>query len=286
MGSILGDFFKDIGSGIDKVSDGEILDGVSDIIGGTLAGAGRTIGFTAKTIGDAALSVGNLINDIFGDGEVSQDEISEENLPLLGWITHIGMLAKMAKLDGRVSREEIEFMENLISDWNMDEESVSVVHGIFREARDSSQSIFDLAQIFSRAKQDDVDARIAVYVQLWRMALADASGAEEKLMVLKALPGALGLKDEIYDEVVARLEAGQCHGDDQQTLEESYVVLGCSSEADDAEVRRCYKEKMAQYHPDAISGKDLAPGFVECANRESAKINAAYEAIRKARGMR
>ena len=97
MGSIAGDFFRAFGSGIDKLSDGEIWDGISDIVGGTLDGVGRTVGFVAKTIGDTASAVGDVVNDIFGDGEISQDEINEEDLPFLGLIAHVGMLAKMAK---------------------------------------------------------------------------------------------------------------------------------------------------------------------------------------------
>ena len=286
MASIAGDFFRAIGSGIDKLSEGELWDGVTDIVSGTLDGAGRTVGFAAKTIGDTASAVGDVINDIFGDGEISQDEITQEDLPLLGFIAHIGMLAKMAKLDGVVSQEEIQFMESLISEWNLQREGIENVKNIFREAKDSDQSIFELAQIFTKANPDDVEARVGVYIQLWQMALIDRIGAEEKLVVLRNLPEALGLKDEIFDDVVARLQAENENDNGRQTLEECFAILGCSPCASDAEVRRCYKEKIAQYHPDAISGKNLAPGFVEFANQQSARINAAYEVIKQARGMR
>jgi DnaJ like chaperone protein len=177
-------------------------------------------------------------------------------------------------------------MESLISQWNLQGDGIENVHKIFREAKDSDQSIFELAQIFAQAHADDGEARVGVYIQLWQMALVDDAGAEEKSVVLRSLPEVLGLGDEIFDEVVARLQAENENDNCQQTLEECFAILGCSPYASDAEVRRCYKEKMAQYHPDAISGKNLAPGFVEFANQQSARINAAYEFIKQARGMR
>lgn len=135
-------FFKTVGQGVDKVAEGEVLDGLSDIIGGTVSGTGRVIGSTLEAVGDATSFVGTLIDELFGDGEISLDEISDQNLPMLGFIARVGMLAKMAKADGRVSHQEIECMEELISAWNLDDEIVEYVHNIFRAAKDSGQSIY------------------------------------------------------------------------------------------------------------------------------------------------
>lgn len=41
---------------------------------------------------------------------------------------------------------------------------------------------------------------------------------------------------------------------------------------------------MAAFHPDKIQGKDLDPEWLELANQKSVEINAAYEAIKAARG--
>lgn len=284
MSSILGDFFKKIGSGVDKLSDGNIWDGLGDILGGTLTGAGRTVGFAAKTIGKVASSTGDFISDISSEGV--EDELSEEDILLLGVYAHIGMLAKMAKIDGRVSRLEIKCMEELISEWGLDEEVEVSVKNIFRETKDLDEDIFQFAELFLKVNEDDVDRRKSVYVELWRMAQADDSGAEKKIEVLRTIPRFLGLPDEIFDEVVEVLFSGADSQSEEQLSNDHYEVLGCSSDASNTEVRRCYKEKIAQYHPDVISSKDLAPGFIEFANQQAARINAAYEAIKAERGMR
>lgn len=46
-------------------------------------------------------------------------------------------------------------------------------------------------------------------------------------------------------------------------LADAYELFGCSSASRDEELKRRCRELMAQYHPDVIAGKKLAPGFVE-----------------------
>jgi len=43
MGTILGDFFKKVGGGLDKMFDGEIIDGLGDVLGAPIDVAGRTV---------------------------------------------------------------------------------------------------------------------------------------------------------------------------------------------------------------------------------------------------
>lgn len=94
MGSILGDFFKTVGRGVDKVSEGEVLDGLSDILGGTVSSTGRAIGSTLEVVGKATSLVGEIIDELFGDGEITPNEISDENLPLLGFIAHVSFASR------------------------------------------------------------------------------------------------------------------------------------------------------------------------------------------------
>lgn len=286
MGSILGDFFKTVGRGVDKVSEGDVLDGLSDILGGTVSSTGRAIGSTLEVVGKATSLVGEIIDELFGDGEITPNEISDENLPLLGFIAHVGMLAKMAKADGRVSPQEIECMEELIASWNLGDEAVENVHNIFRAAKDSDQSIYELAEVFTIANNQDRAARLDMYYNLWAMALSDDLGMNDKLSILQSIPEFLGLENAVYCDVLAKLQMPHVKGDASKSLDCYYEILGCPPDASDAEVRRRYKEKIAQFHPDVISGKNLAPAFIEFANQQAAKLNEAFEAIKAARGMR
>lgn len=294
MATILGDWLKDVGNGLGKVFDGDILEGVGQVLGGTLKGAGRTIGFAGKTLGEAGNAVGNLIDGIFDDGQISPDEIPGEDKPTILLTSAVAVFAKMAKADGRVTRPEIDFLSAWIANLGLTGEDAQALKELANEAKSDEHSIEDYARLFYAASNCNTDVTASFYLDMVRMALADGEVSDEEGEILASIPECLGLDPGILDYISEHPEVLDGGDDGQEAsgssggfgLEECYKTLGCSPDATDAEVRRCYKKQMAQYHPDAISGKDLAPAFIEFANQQSARINQAYETIKAARGMR
>ncbi len=63
-----------------------------------------------------------------------------------------------------------------------------------------------------------------------------------------------------------------------------YSVLGCSSSSSDEEIKKCYREQLARYHPDKFIGQKLDEDFVALASRKFQEIQEAYGRIRSARG--
>ena len=51
MGTILGDLFKNVGGGLGKVFDGEILRGLGDVLGGVGGAVGRTVNGALNLVG-------------------------------------------------------------------------------------------------------------------------------------------------------------------------------------------------------------------------------------------
>ena len=284
-GSIIGDFFSDLGKGLGKVFDGNVFEGVGGIVDGTLKGAFRTIGYAGKTLGE-------LTDAIFEDGQISSDEIPDEDKPACILASAVGMLAKMAKADRCVNRNETQFLSTWLDGLELNDE-IKQDYKIFanEQTKDASRTIYDHAELFAVATDANEDIAVDMYVNLWRMALADGEISAEEVVILREIPIVLGLDNGIFNTVCEHPEI--LSGGDpippapqDQSIDACYLILGCSPDASNAEVKRCYKAQMSQYHPDAISGKNLAPGFIEFANLQSAKINAAYETIKSVRGMR
>ncbi len=67
------------------------------------------------------------------------------------------------------------------------------------------------------------------------------------------------------------------------SLEDAYQVLGVSSEASDAEIKRQYRRLMSENHPDKLAAKGLPENMREMAKERTSEIGNAYERIRKAR---
>ena len=272
MGTILGDFFKKVGGGLGKVFDGEIIDGVGDVLGGVIDGAGRTV--------DSALNLVGL-----------GDEKPEPGTILL--LGEVALLAKMAKADGRVDKSEIGFVKAFFDDLELDIDVRRNLQNFFNEQKKNIDDAAEWANAILQAAielnpGDDsggFDIRLQIYRHLFMMALADGEIDDAEVALLRAIPDPLGFKPEVFDLVVAEFAGGDedegSSGD--AALAEAYATLGVLSDATDAEVKKAWKKKLAAFHPDKIQGKDLDPEWVELANQKSAEINQAYETIQAAR---
>ena len=268
MGTILGDFFKKVGSGLDKMFDGEILDGIGDVLGAPIDVAGRTV---------------NSVLNLVGLGDEDLDPASK------AMIFEIAILAKMAKVDGRVDRSEIAFMSAKFDEWGLDAEAKKNLKAFFNEQKkdvsDVLQCAGTAAHFAALASPDDdgIDLRVNIYRDLFLMAAADGELDENEVALLRAIPDALGLKDEAFEMMAHALFGGDDEENGDAALAEAYATLGVSPDASDAEVKKAWKKKLAAFHPDKIQGKDLDPEWGELANQKSAEINQAYETIKAAR---
>ncbi|MCQ2191155.1 MAG: TerB family tellurite resistance protein [Paludibacteraceae bacterium] len=68
------------------------------------------------------------------------------------------------------------------------------------------------------------------------------------------------------------------------SVSEAYDILGVSGNASDAEVKKAYRALAMQYHPDRVSG--LGDEAVRQATESMRQINAAWDVLKEARGMK
>ena len=63
-----------------------------------------------------------------------------------------------------------------------------------------------------------------------------------------------------------------------------YHELGVSKDASESAIKKAYRDLVRENHPDTLMAKGMPAEFVELANEKLAKINDAYDRIKKARG--
>ena len=270
MGSIIGDFFKQLGKGIDKITDGQILSGLDEMISAPGAAIGRTI--------DGALGLVGL-----------GGEKLEPGTRLL--LCEIALLAKMAKADGRVDKSEIAVATSIFDALGLDDEARKTLQRFFNDQKknvsDAAEWANGLREAAAEMDPDDEDGgfelRLDAYRKLFAMALADGELDEREIALLRALTDPLGFKPEAFDVVAAEWADNTSEDDEEAALGAAYATLGVSQDASEAEIRAAYKRKIAVFHPDKIQSKALDPEWVELANQKSAEINRAYETIKNAR---
>ena len=82
-----------------------------------------------------------------------------------------------------------------------------------------------------------------------------------------------------------------CHTTDKRggecvarTAEESFRILGVPETAPADEVKKAWRKKVREIHPDRMQGRGMSAEIIDRAKEEIQKINKAYETIRKLKG--
>jgi DnaJ like chaperone protein len=66
---------------------------------------------------------------------------------------------------------------------------------------------------------------------------------------------------------------------------DAYAVLGVMPSASDEEVRLAWRKLMRDNHPDGLAARGVPAEFVDRATRKVAEINAAWDKIKRQRGL-
>ncbi|MEA1945906.1 MAG: TerB family tellurite resistance protein [Thermodesulfobacteriota bacterium] len=194
------------------------------------------------------------------------------------FVAVFSMLAKLAKADGRVSKEEMDAVENfMVYDLNLNPESKRLATNIFHTAIDSPDNFNAFASQFYnkfRSQYQMLDLMIDI---LLRVSVADGklSPNEEKL-ILSAVR-IFNFNDEKYRKLKAKYI---------QDVEKYYAVLGCDRNDSNEHIKKQYRKLVSDYHPDKIASKGLPEEFAKFASDKFREIQSAYEVIKKEKGIR
>ena len=198
------------------------------------------------------------------------------------FLTAVGaMLAKLSKADGHVDETEIEAGERAFVRLGLTPENRELCIRAFRAAKADSHSIFDYAESFASVARA-VAIREMMYDILWDVACADGTVSIEELRILEMVVMPLRIRPSLFSEQRARrMRASRA----AQSAVDPYSVLGCSASATNEELRRAYRAQAKKHHPDRLRAQGLPEEMVARANEKMARINAAWDEIRRARGI-
>lgn len=245
------------------------------IVGGTL---GFAIGGPLGAIAGAAL--GHTF-DVGGD-PYYEDETHRlsyhEQAQMTFFVGAFSMLAKLARVDGRITPEEIHTVENFMAhDLSLNAVSQRFATQVFNAAIDSPSSFQDFATQLYRQFQHQPELLSLMMEVLFRVSVADGTLSEKEERLINSAARIFNFSDYKYKELRSR------YGLD---FNKYYAVLGTDSSASDAEIKSQYKKLVKEYHPDTIASKGLPEEFTKFANDKFREIQEAYEVIKDKRGIR
>ena len=182
----------------------------------------------------------------------------------------IALSAKMAKADGKVTKEEILTFRKLVQIPKDDINQVSKLWELAKETTDGYELY--AKQIYSLFRnQPEILERILDI--LFEIAKSDGKIDSTELNYLKNVSNIFNFDEIIFEKLLA------LHNPENNSFE----ILGVQISDSLEDIQKKWKEMVKNNHPDKLVGQGMPIEFIESANQKLAIINSAYEEIKNLR---
>lgn len=257
---------------------GKILGGVAGFAMGGPMGAvlGAALGHAADTRGGPTVKPADLLGrpDPLRMTEIAAMLGSRDTVFSIAVVV---LAAKLAKVDGPVTRAEIDAFKRM---FRFAPENAKDIAKLWDGARESAAGFEPFAEKLAEAFADNRTVLEDVLSALFSVARADGplNPAEERF--LAAVRARFGLSDRAWENARTGRTARA-----EPDAPDPYAVLGVSRSASNEEIRAAWRQLMRENHPDTLAARGVPPHFVEAATRRVSEFNAAWNRIKKERGL-
>ncbi|MDZ7672908.1 MAG: co-chaperone DjlA [Halanaerobiales bacterium] len=241
---------------------------------GKLLGGG--LGFFVG--GPIGAVIGAVVGNSFDKSGSNTNMNQQERLNMIFFTTTFSMLAKFAQADGAVTKSEISVIDNFVKyDLQLDGRTRKLAIEIFDEAKKNNSSFEEFARQFYDNFRNKREVLVSMLDLLMRVALADNEFHRNEKQYIRKAKNIFNISDSEYESILAQYEQNDTN------IEKYYKILEVSPEASMSEIKRKYKKKAKDFHPDNIIGKGLPEDYREFAQKKFKEIQKAYEKIKQHR---
>jgi DnaJ like chaperone protein len=182
------------------------------------------------------------------------------------------LTAAMMKADGKVLRSELNFVKNFLVQQFGSVAAKSHLQTL-KVLLDKDIPVRDVS--IQIKQYMDYSSRLQLLHYLWGIAASDNDIDPTEVRLLEQIAAFMGISQTDFSSVKAMF---------MQDTESAYQVLGVSRNASNEEVKRAYREMAIKNHPDKVS--HLGNDIKKAAEEKFKKVNEAYDAIKKERGIK
>ena len=184
-------------------------------------------------------------------------------------------LAKIAKADGVVSREEVDKVDFFIKDrFNFPSDQRLFAIQIFNQAKDDPYSFQDYAGQLASLLSQNKNSLIMFYELLFELAMSDGVLHPSEEQLLKEVPNIFNIRYDLFEELKTKFNSQASN---------AYSILGVTRDMSLEDIKREYQKKRREFHPDTLISKGLPEELLEKAKEKFIEIQQAYEEIEKQR---
>ena len=186
-------------------------------------------------------------------------------------IAVIALGAKMAKADGRVTRDEVAAFRQIFTIPPGEEDHAA---RIFNMARTDVSGFEHYAAQIARMFHNRPEVLADLLEGLVFIAIADGDYHPEEDAFLDEVHRIFGLPDQTYRAIKARL---------LPEFSDPYQTLGVDPDASDSELRRAWRNLVRELHPDGMIARGVPPEAQRLAEQRLVVVNDAYQQIKAER---
>ena len=186
----------------------------------------------------------------------------------------IALGAKMAKVDGVVTKDEIAAFREV---FHVPQSEIKNVGRVWDMARKTSEGYEAYAQQIARLFNPGSPILEQLVGNLFYIAKADGMVHESELAYLKRVSEIFGFDALTFDRFRTIFMGNG--------TEDPYTLLGVDPNASNDELKTAYRTLLREHHPDRLMAQGLPEEFVKSATEKMATINAAWDRIKKSRGI-
>jgi len=246
---------------------------LSGIIGG---GLGAMIAGPFGAVIGAALGAGMGNAQTLPQGGAGSFNQAQQRQAIF-FTAAFSMVGKLAKADGRVCPDEIAAIEKISKEaLGLDGQTRAYAINVFTQAKDSQESFSDYARQFGDLFWQDQQLCSFMMSFLFQVAMADGELHPQEENLLLEAKTAFRLQEGLYQSLRSRYVGAHSSS---VSLSKHYENLGVTAQTSTADIKKAYRQKANEFHPDKIEGKGLPPEFIKFANDRLAEINESYDAI-------
>ncbi len=175
------------------------------------------------------------------------------------------------KSDSRVMRSELDYVKRfLVQQFGNNEAERQLL--ILRELLNKS---YDLNQVGAQIRQYmEYPSRLQLMHFLFGLAGADNHVQAAELRTITQIASILGIRNSDFESIKAMFV---------KDTTSAYRILEVTPDASEEELKKAYRRMALKYHPDRVA--HLGDDMQKAANAKFQELNAAYEQIKKERGI-
>jgi DnaJ like chaperone protein len=253
---------------------GKMIGGIAGFAMGGPFGAvvGAALGHAADSGAMPAMRMGFTDFTAFSPARMAALLGRRDQLFAIGVVV---LSAKLAKCDGPVKREEIDAFKR---HFRIPPQAVRDIGRLFDQARDSSEGYETYAAQLGEAFSDNRGMLEDVLAALFAIGRADGALNGRELDFLLRTHRGFGLDEPAWDRA-----RGATPRQPASDAPDAYAVLEIARSASDEEIHTKWKRLMRENHPDSLAARGVPPEFIARASEKVARINAAWDQIKRER---